>query len=317
MVGAYGLTCVFTLYILIAVLFIVDDGAEGLTLRVPHGKLEALLGRKCLNLLFREPCVDNQHCNISLEVKLESKTGQMTSSTSKSIESSQIMKINSTSMYLLCMFDSSAGENVSCCNDISHSPGINITNGVEVGLSHYQEISFDLKACNESCLTLLKFFNAFLPWHDPCYFGKPCQNLGTCQPAFNSYTCLCRGNWNGTNCTIPKDMTYNAGQCLNYLSSADVKLYMKTVEECRSACLNQFSPRCKAFQFKQIMSGNYGNCTLRNSNSLEQKVQSCDMDLYEFTNLLIPPTPESHSAPTAVATVTLNLLLAFLAFFLA
>lgn len=69
------------------------------------------------------------------------------------------MKINST--YILCMFD--YGENVSCCNDISRNPSINFMTGFQVTLSYDQEISFDLKACNSTCLTMLNFFKAVLP----------------------------------------------------------------------------------------------------------------------------------------------------------
>lgn len=69
------------------------------------------------------------------------------------------MKINST--YILCMID--YGENVSCCNDISRNPSINFMTGFQVTLSYDQEISFDLKACNSTCLTMHNFFKAVLP----------------------------------------------------------------------------------------------------------------------------------------------------------
>lgn len=112
-----------------------------------------------MNLIFTEPCPN--HCNISLKVTLERNTAYVSAKHTISVPSKNIMNFNAA--YLLCMFDPGAGENITCCKDISYKSSVNVTTGVQLDFRDQQKISFDLEACNQTCVTLKNFFKAVLP----------------------------------------------------------------------------------------------------------------------------------------------------------
>lgn len=125
-------------------------------------RLQALKGRKCLNLLWNKPC-DHPYCKLTLKIKLQ-KGNPLPSSVESVVSSYKPDITNNNASYIQCIYDSSAGENASCCNSINS--GAHLTNDRQESLSNYEKISFNIKIClNDSgnCVSGPEWFDFILP----------------------------------------------------------------------------------------------------------------------------------------------------------
>ncbi|XP_031566168.1 uncharacterized protein LOC116301275 [Actinia tenebrosa] len=287
----------------------VNQFADGFNLpEAINGRIESKPGKRCL--LYRwdvknlnQPCTPPDF-NFTLSILLFKSSGSSMTEIEQDVYSRQQPGNSSIQSFSECLYDSS--ENISCCQDIS-SQVRNKTSGREVSFSNFERITVAVTICAGGINSAFSPGPAkkILPWRDPCFTYKPCQQLefAVCNPAVDDYYCSCQYQWTGKNCTVPRymtDMTYHASRCLNVSSETGVQLlYGKNVAQCKSVCSGS---KCKSFEFRRTPSSLKGNCTLRYSNSLQHRLVPCDADLYQlksfFSSTDAPSSNSTASTPT-------------------